>query len=196
MYGYIYITYNKINGKIYIGQRKGEYDKSYYGSGKYLKRAIEKYGVENFENRIIQWCKTKEELNEKEKYWIAKYNCNARNKFGYNIASGGSNGNIYEYMTDERKLEVKLKISNSLKGNTRSKGKVRSEKTKQNISNSLKGNKHLLGHKHSSETIEKMKENNKGENNPMYGKKHSEETRRKISEAIKAKNLKKKNGVK
>lgn len=35
MYGYIYITRNLINKKIYIGKHKSEkYDSSYYGSGK------------------------------------------------------------------------------------------------------------------------------------------------------------------
>ena len=40
MYGYIYITTNLINNKIYIGQHKSKnYDKKYLGSGLLLKRA-------------------------------------------------------------------------------------------------------------------------------------------------------------
>ena len=77
MYGFIYITTNHINGKQYIGQRK--YDKkekwkNYLGSGIILTRAIEKYGKENFSKKIIEECETKEQLNQKEKYWISYYN--------------------------------------------------------------------------------------------------------------------------
>lgn len=47
MYGYIYQTTNLINGKVYIGQHMSEsFDANYYGSGKWLKRAIAKYGIE------------------------------------------------------------------------------------------------------------------------------------------------------
>lgn len=42
-YGFIYITTNLINGKKYIGQKKG-YNDTYLGSGKILKLAIKKYG--------------------------------------------------------------------------------------------------------------------------------------------------------
>ena len=105
MYGYVYITYNKINGKIYIGQRKGQYDETYLGSGKYLKNAIRKYGKENFENYIIEWCETYQDLNEREIYWIAKYNCTSKNNFGYNIAAGGTK-NLFEYMSQEDRKEI------------------------------------------------------------------------------------------
>ncbi|MDU4750276.1 MAG: GIY-YIG nuclease family protein [Clostridium butyricum] len=110
MYGYIYITTNNVNGKIYIRQRKGKYDESYLGSGRILKQSLKKYGIENFENHIIEWCKTKEELNEKEIYWISKYNCNAKNGYGYNIAGGGYKNPI-EYMTDKQKAQYSKKIS-------------------------------------------------------------------------------------
>lgn len=43
----IYKTTNKINGKIYIGRYCGNRS-SYLGSGSYLKRAIRKYGKDNF----------------------------------------------------------------------------------------------------------------------------------------------------
>lgn len=99
--GYIYITINKITGKIYIGQHKrNRYDKKYLGSGKYLNNSINKYGKENFENYIIQWCYSKEEMCEKEKYWIKKYN-SLDNSIGYNITPGGEWGDITAGLTKE-----------------------------------------------------------------------------------------------
>ena len=66
----IYEIKNKINGKIYIGQHSSDELESYWGSGKLIKRAIDKYGIENFKRTILERCSTKDELNEREKYWI------------------------------------------------------------------------------------------------------------------------------
>lgn len=94
MYGFVYITTNHINNKKYIGQKtydKNNKWKSYLGSGIYLKRAINKYGIENFTKEIIEDCDTKEYLDEREKYWIEYYNAVKSDEF-YNIASGGNGG--------------------------------------------------------------------------------------------------------
>lgn len=67
MIGYIYKTMNILNNKIYIGKRqKQKFDTSYIGSGKKLKSAIKHYGKENFNCEIIEWCKTREQLNARE----------------------------------------------------------------------------------------------------------------------------------
>ena len=50
MFGYIYKITNKINGKIYVGKHKydkPEIDESYWCSGSYIMRSINKYGIEN-----------------------------------------------------------------------------------------------------------------------------------------------------
>lgn len=91
MYGYIYKITNKINNKIYVGQHSKEiFDESYYGSGKYIKAAINKYGKENFHQEILEWCNSLEELNEKEIYWISKLD-STNKQIGYNICEGGNN---------------------------------------------------------------------------------------------------------
>lgn len=102
MYGFIYMTTNLINGKRYIGKHKyNGRENSYIGSGILLKKAIEKYGKENFKREILVECATYETLNEMEKYYIEKYDaCN--NKMFYNIATGGEGGDITVGMTKER----------------------------------------------------------------------------------------------
>ena len=118
MYGFIYITTNHINGKRYIGQKN--YDtyghwKNYLGSGVVLKSAIKKYGISNFSKEIIEECKTVEELNEREKYWIEHYNAVKSDDF-YNIALGGDGGNTITGYTDEQKEALSNKLSAMRKG--------------------------------------------------------------------------------
>ncbi len=92
MYGYIYKTTNLINGKIYIGQHKhSTWDEKYKGSGTLLFRAFEKYGFDNFKCELLESVNSQEELNEKEKFYIDKYN--SKNiTIGYNLADGGVGG--------------------------------------------------------------------------------------------------------
>jgi len=50
---------------------------------------MRKYGVENFSFEIIEKC-SKEELNDREVYWIEYFDSTNREK-GYNYGSGGNN---------------------------------------------------------------------------------------------------------
>lgn len=92
-YGYIYKTVNKVNGKIYIGQRKSDkfLGNAYMGSGKALKRSVAKYGKENFEVSLLTWCVSRQDADEMEKYYISLYNSTNTDK-GYNISIGGTGG--------------------------------------------------------------------------------------------------------
>lgn len=66
-YGFIYITTNLINGMRYLGQRKfSDGWQNYLGSGNWFKKALEKYGRENFKKDIILICYSDEELNQAE----------------------------------------------------------------------------------------------------------------------------------
>ena len=150
MYGYVYITTNNVNGKIYIGQKKGPYKKEYLGSGKMIGKAVKKHGSENFENHIIEWCESKEKLNEREIYWISKYNSFSNTGIGYNLARGGNQVNPLHAYTEEQLKEYGEKISKSNTGKKRSeefckrnskihKGKKLSEETKMKLSEVKKG---------------------------------------------------------
>jgi group I intron endonuclease len=93
-YGIIYKATNVENGKVYIGKsvrdmekrrRQHEYDAK-RGSEVHFHRALRKYGTDAFKWEIIDTATTKDELDEKEKYWIAHYD--AVNN-GYNMTEGG-----------------------------------------------------------------------------------------------------------
>jgi Trp operon repressor len=89
----IYIIKNKINDKVYIGQAVNTQNRWWHHlsdarkNKKYslIDRAINKYGKENFYYEILE--EQIEDYNEKEQYWIKKYNSITPN--GYNIAVGG-----------------------------------------------------------------------------------------------------------
>ena len=97
-YGVIYKITNKINGKIYIGQTKNSFKIRYkYNFEKYttnylIKKDLKKYGIENFEiNEEFDFANSKEELNEKEIFWINYYGGCYSDKV-YNLTEGGENG--------------------------------------------------------------------------------------------------------
>lgn len=80
MKGIIYIIKNNINGKVYIGQTIQKLkDRWYRHCGKsglsknelnmHIKRAIFKYGKENFTIEVLEEC-DQCDLNEREKYYI------------------------------------------------------------------------------------------------------------------------------
>lgn len=88
----IYKVTNKINGKVYIGQSVdiGRRWRQHMTAEDdiYFHKAIQKYGVENFEWEVIEKCK-KKDLDERESYWIEYYD--SFNK-GYNCTRGGDGG--------------------------------------------------------------------------------------------------------
>lgn len=105
----IYKTTNIINGKFYIGKQLND-STSYIGSGILLKKAIKKYGIENFKKEILEICSDEDHLNEREKFWIEKLNAI---KNGYNIADGGSGGDTYTNNPNLDKIKIKFKGKNN-----------------------------------------------------------------------------------
>ena len=116
MYGYIYLTTNLVNGKKYIGQHTSEiFDNSYYGSGVVLLKALKKYGKENFSIEIIEECNTDAELNEKEMYYIEKYDA-VKNRNYYNTSYGGeSNSKHMKIMYNEELDDVIMSAECNIK---------------------------------------------------------------------------------
>ncbi len=114
MYGFVYITTNLINGKRYLGlcSYGRPNHKRYLGSGKALKRALEKYGRENFSRQIVTECETKDELFAKELELIDEYEC-ATDKNWYNILRGTKAG--YSFLGKKHTEETKQKMRRSYK---------------------------------------------------------------------------------
>lgn len=188
---YIYKITNKVNGKTYIGQHKyKKLNDSYMGSGKLIKRAIKKYGIENFEKEILySRIQYKETVDNMEKFAISKER--ALGKAEYNIADGG--GGCAEHNTSK---ETRRKLSESHKGQIAwNKGKPMSDETKKKLSEINKGKK--CG-PCSDETKRKISETEKGKcisyetrkklSESHKGKYHTEEQKRKVSESMKGKN--------
>lgn len=163
MYGYIYLTTNLINGRKYIGQKKwNKYPnkcQSYLGSGKILKQAITKYGANNFSCTILEWCKTKWELDTREKAWILMYNATKDPMF-YNISRGGDGCNIEGGI-----------------GHPRS-GSHHTEESKKKMSESHKLHPSFLGKHHTKEAKKKLSLAN-------TGKHYTEETKQLLRETSK-----------
>ena len=154
MKGYIYETTNLINGKKYIGKHiSNKFDNNYYGSGIGLKRALNKYGKENFKVVILEEVEDLSLLSKLETDYIIKFNAVKDNNY-YNNSYGGEDegwsgiNKMYKEKPDlwrrnrekssksqtgqKRTLETKTKISNSLKG------RIFSEEHRKNISEAAK----------------------------------------------------------
>lgn len=179
MYGYIYITTNNINGMKYIGKHKSDkFDCKYLGSGILLRKAIKKYGIENFKVELLQSAETLKELNSLEIEFIEKYNCAHDSSF-YNLSKGGDGGDTVSYLTP---LEKRYFYKNRPNGMT---GKKHSEETIKKISESLKGKK--KGIPKSEEHKRKISEGNKGKHtgreSSFKGKKHTEDSKEKIRQS-------------
>jgi len=115
---FVYMTTCMINGKKYIGKYEGKESDSYLGSGKLLRRAIRKYGVENFTRTILERYQTVSETRLGEQYWISKFNAVDSDQF-YNIASGGEGGNTFAGIRGADRIQLIEKLKQRKKPDPR-----------------------------------------------------------------------------
>lgn len=117
----IYKIENKLDGKVYIGQsinieeRWKIHKKSIHCCGNEydypLYRAIRLHGLENFEWSIIEEC-LKEELNNKEKFYIKEYKSIV--PYGYNQTFGGQDNFGHSMkLTYDKVEEIRLALKNT-----------------------------------------------------------------------------------
>jgi len=168
MFYLIYKVTNLLNGKIYIGLHKTDFiDDGYMGSGKLIKAAIAKYGIDNFKKEIIEIFDNEDDMILREQELVTAEFIQDENN--YNIMPGGKFGS-------------KERNNLSFKGNTHSLEAI--EKIR----------RASYGRRHTEETRKKMSENNFSKTDPLRQKEHakragsyskSDEHKQKISEALK-----------
>lgn len=116
-YGYVYEIINSVNGKTYVGSRKLALDRrwrQYMGSGKLIKQAIAKYGIEHFRKRLIGYAPTPEELVELEGDWIIRQQ--ALGLAQYNLfVSGHAGGDTFSKLNAKTLEEVRRRQSEGVK---------------------------------------------------------------------------------
>ena len=167
MFYTVYKTTNKINGKIYIGCHKTEnLDDGYMGSGKILKRAITKHGLDNFTKEILHVFTTSEEMFETEKMLVVL------GPSSYNLKEGGSGGFDYINRLGVKAAYPSQASISALKTYRYSPlGKPLSEETKRKIS--LNHARAMLGKHHSDVAKKNIGEKNSkrqsGSGNSQYG---------------------------
>lgn len=85
----VYKIVNKINQKFYVGVHKTDNpNDSYMGSGKAIKRSIQKYGKENFKKDVLLITENEDEAFSLEKELTSNYT----DRDNYNMKLGGVGG--------------------------------------------------------------------------------------------------------
>ena len=170
MYYTVYKIVNILNGKIYIGVHKTkDINDDYMGSGLHIKRAQEKYGIENFRKEILEVFD-----NSKDMYTMESVLVNEdfiKDQETYNLKVGGEGG--WDHCNTNSEMQSKKAIKSNEVQKELAKNNpewVKKKAEKLSISKKLA---HKEGRIHSFTGQE------------FKGKKHSEETKKKISEATK-----------
>lgn len=165
MFFTIYKITNKINDKFYIGMHKTkDLNDGYMGSGKLIRYAIKKYGLENFTKEILYIFDNEQDMKNKEKELVII------SEQSYNLCEGGHGGFGY---INRKNLGDKSAAGKKGRKKTDS---ILHEKYGENWRSILA--KKTQNYKIGIKTI-KQKYNFK----TFLGKKHNEETKKKIGKA-------------
>jgi group I intron endonuclease len=142
----IYKATNKINNKIYVGQTTKKLEERIKGhlkkSKSIISKAINKHGIENFTFEVIDYAINKDELDEKEIYWIKI--CNSLTPIGYNISNGGQGKS--KICNDYVKELISLGLKNSEKWNKIKNSEEYKQKIREKYFNYNKGKKFSKEH--------------------------------------------------
>jgi hypothetical protein len=112
-YYYLYLIKNKLTHKIYVGvHATDDLNDGYMGSGLHIKRAIEKYGIDNFERTILSFFDSEEEMFEAEKNIVTPEF--VKEDTNYNIAVGGNGGHTGNYDSKKRSELISIASSNKV----------------------------------------------------------------------------------
>lgn len=108
----VYMHENKINHKKYIGITCQKPAQRWRGGKGYkigaFKKAIDKYGWDNFEHKVLYECLSKEDACDKEIELINKYKT-VNKKYGYNMCEGGNLTTGYHHTIEAKEKMSKMK---------------------------------------------------------------------------------------
>jgi len=163
----VYEVKNKVNGKTYIGKHQTDniYD-DYLGSGKYLKRAINKYGKDCFEKVVLYVFDNKKEMDDKEAELVNEEYVKDKNT--YNLKKGGQGG--FDHLISLPKMK-NIRIQNLKKGYDILKNNLKDVEFKK------------IWSKRSSETFQKTHKEGKIKYNTFAGKHHTIEAKNKMKKS-------------
>lgn len=140
-YHFIYKTTNLLSGKYYIGMHSTDnLNDGYMGSGKRLRRSLNKYGVNNHTVEILEFVKSRKELIDREKE-IVNLNEIAKNEC-MNLMVGGKGGFISDEQQRQRSIAGNKALNLKREKDANFKDMVRrkiSEGSKQSYKNGRKG---------------------------------------------------------
>lgn len=169
MFYTVYKITNTLNDRFYIGMHKTDnLDDGYMGSGKLIRLAIEKYGLDKFKKEILHVFDNEEDMKNKERELVVL------SEKSYNLCDGGMGGFGYINRSNIPKFA----------------GKSHTQSTKDKISDRLKGNKNTFGRPLTEEHKKKI---GIAMSQTLKGQTKTEEHKKKISEAIKLKHQQRKN---
>jgi hypothetical protein len=158
--------------KFYIGKHKGG-NKYYKGSGKEYKEDLKKYKETEFE--ILEYVEDVSLLNEKEIFWLEKFNA-ATNPLYYNKTNK-------PFGPINQTEDWKLKQSERMKGKSTTKGKTWKVQDTSNMKGGgSTGKNWKWSYPSSYERNQKIKQKNLGKDNSLWKHKiYTEERNKKIS---------------
>lgn len=187
MYYTIYKTTNLINGKIYIGAHKtSDLNDGYFGSGKLINLAVEKYGIEHFKTETLHFLDNEEEMFLMEAELVTEefikedtnYNLKVGGEGGFDYINNHTDWNGFKYINENslnnianqhRILLDRIKYDSEYK-------KSWQERMRNGLKKYYETNDGIFsGKSHTDETKEKMRETHKknghaqGEKNSQFG---------------------------
>lgn len=169
MFYTIYKITNLIDGKIYIGKHQTkDLNDGYMGSGKQLKRAQAKHGIENFEKVILFQFDNEADMNTKEAELVTEEFCLREDT--YNLCPGGKGG--WGYINSSLDLVEKRTNNRATNDIWLAKAKINAKKL-------------LAEHGDIARTNSVKSRKESHPRGTFYGKKHSEEWKTKHSSYMK-----------
>lgn len=172
MYYTVYKITNLVNNKIYIGVHKtSDLSDDYMGSGKLIKRAIEKYGIENFEKEYIEIFDNSEDMFNMESQLVNEEFVSRDDT--YNLKEGGFGG--WDYNNTSNGVSKRMsQILNWQKNGT--------------VGFLAKYNQNDIFKKNRKKLLQQISEQGKKRIDELYpqgtffGKKHNDDTKKRIGE--------------